>query len=170
MGKTVVNINRFYSPCGVILIGAVGEELCLCDWLGSKRYECNKRRVEKELDAEYILEPTRFLLDVGQKLNDYFSRRRTTFDIPVRMVGTEFQRNVWQKLLDIPYGEVISYMDIACRLDMAKGVRAVAQAVGANAISIIVPCHRVIGSGGSLVGYAGGLDAKSFLLDLEESR
>ena len=89
------------------------------------------------------------------------------FDIPMLFAGTDFQKKVWHKLLEIPYGVTISYGELATQLGMPKAVRAVANANGANAISIIVPCHRVIGSDHSLTGYGGGLAAKKKLLELE---
>ena len=89
------------------------------------------------------------------------------FDIPLLFIGTEFQKNVWHKLLEIPYGKTVSYGELAKLLGIPKAVRAVANANGANAISIFAPCHRVIGSDHSLTGYGGGLAAKRLLLDLE---
>lgn len=85
----------------------------------------------------------------------------------MRLAGTDFQQSVWRALMEIPYGETRSYMQIAERIGNPKGVRAVAQAIGANGLSIIVPCHRVIGANHSLTGFAGGLEAKRFLLNLE---
>ncbi len=101
------------------------------------------------------------------QLCEYFARRRTSFDIPLLTVGTPFQKRVWEALLEIPYGETRSYRQIARRIGNENGVRAVAQAIGANAVAIIIPCHRVIGSDGSLTGFSGGLTAKRTLLDLE---
>ena len=101
------------------------------------------------------------------ELDEYFGGRRRTFDIPLLTVGTDFQKSVWQALLEIPYGETRSYMQIAERIGTPKGVRAVAQALGANGISILIPCHRVIGADGTLTGFAGGLDAKRRLLETE---
>ena len=100
-------------------------------------------------------------------MDEYFRRERRAFDIPLLFAGTEFQNKVWDMLLQIPYGRTVSYARMALSLRMPKAVRAVANANGANAISIFAPCHRVIGSNGSLTGYGGGLDAKRFLLELE---
>lgn len=100
-------------------------------------------------------------------MDEYFRRERRAFDIPLLFAGTEFQNKVWDMLLQIPYGRTVSYAGMALSLGMPKAVRAVANANGANAISIFAPCHRVIGSDGSLTGYGGGLDAKRFLLELE---
>lgn len=100
-------------------------------------------------------------------MDEYFNGERTAFEVPLLFVGTDFQKSVWYKLLDIPYGSTVSYGELAKQLDMPKAVRAVAAANGANAISIFAPCHRVIGSNHTLVGYGGGLPAKKRLLDLE---
>lgn len=102
-----------------------------------------------------------------RQLEAYFSGNLRDFNIPMVAEGTEFQRRVWRELQKIPYGQAISYLELARRLGDEKCIRAAARAVGANPISILIPCHRVIGSDGSLVGYAGGLDMKEFLLRLE---
>ena len=102
-----------------------------------------------------------------RQLDDYFAGNSRKFDIPLRPFGTDFQLRVWRALLDIPYGETRSYMEIATKVGNAKGVRAVAQAIGANGICIIIPCHRVVGSNHSLTGFTGGLDKKKFLIEME---
>ena len=109
------------------------------------------------------------LLDrTEQQLVEYFAGDRTAFDLPLASDGTEFQKKVWSELLRIPYGETASYGDIARRLGYEPGIsRAVGAANGANPIPIVVPCHRVIGADGSLTGYAGGIDRKRTLLELE---
>ncbi|HYJ75829.1 MAG TPA: methylated-DNA--[protein]-cysteine S-methyltransferase [Kineosporiaceae bacterium] len=102
------------------------------------------------------------------QLGEYFARERQVFDLPLAPAGTVFQQRVWQALLDIPYGATTSYGEIARRLGQPPGAsRAVGLANGSNPISIIIPCHRVVGSDGSLTGYGGGLDRKRYLLDLE---
>lgn len=102
-----------------------------------------------------------------RQLEAYFSGNLRDFNIPMVAGGTEFQQRVWKELLKIPYGQAISYLELARRLGDEKCIRAAARANGANPISILIPCHRVIGSDGSLVGYGGGLDMKEFLLRLE---
>lgn len=102
-----------------------------------------------------------------QQLREYFSGQRQQFDLPLHFIGTDFQQQVWQALLSIPYGETRSYLQIAQQIGNEKSVRAVGAANGKNPISIIAPCHRVIGSSGKLTGFAGGLEAKAFLLQLE---
>jgi methylated-DNA-[protein]-cysteine S-methyltransferase len=109
------------------------------------------------------------LLDTERELGEYFSRKRKTFSKPLVMRGTCFQKNVWHALLAIPFGETRSYGQLAKQLGNPQAMRAVGAANGRNPISIIVPCHRVIGSSGKLTGFAGGLETKAHLLSLEES-
>jgi methylated-DNA-[protein]-cysteine S-methyltransferase len=104
---------------------------------------------------------------VRKQLEEYFAGRRTTFDVPLKMAGTAFQRRVWSELREVPYGQSISYGELARRIGIPSASRAVGTANGLNPIAVIVPCHRVIGSDGSLTGYGGGLERKRFLLDLE---
>ncbi len=101
------------------------------------------------------------------QLTEYFEKKRTDFDIPLELIGTEFQQRVWQELQRIPYGKTISYLQLSKNLGDEKAIRAAATANGANGISILIPCHRVIGSDGALTGYAGGLPAKKKLLIIE---
>lgn len=105
-----------------------------------------------------------------RQLREYFDGEREVFDLPIRLTGSEFQKRVWNALLDIPYAETRSYKQIAEQLGNKNSARAVGMANNKNPISIIVPCHRVIGSDGGLVGYGGGLDVKAALLALEESK
>ena len=108
------------------------------------------------------------LQEANQQLHAYFQGKIDHFDLPLEFYGTEFQKKVWAELLKIPYGETRSYLDIATALNNPKAVRAVGAANGKNPISIIAPCHRVIGKNGKLVGFAGGLDVKDQLLKLEK--
>jgi methylated-DNA-[protein]-cysteine S-methyltransferase len=103
----------------------------------------------------------------GTQLAEYFAGRRRSFDLPLTMTGNTFERRVWSALQEIPYGESISYGEVARRIGQPTAARAVGLANGRNPISVIVPCHRVIGADGSLTGYGGGLERKRFLLDLE---
>jgi len=109
------------------------------------------------------------LFDVFNQLEEYFKRQRKEFTLPLEIIGTDFQKRVWIELIKIPYGETISYNQLAIRLRDQKSIRAVGAANGANPLPIVIPCHRVIGSDGSLVGYGGGLDVKQKLLELEGS-
>lgn len=110
------------------------------------------------------------LLDCAQQIVEYTNGERDTFDVPLDVVGTEFQRAVWRGLQQIPFGSTRSYGDLAQQLDRPGAARAIGSATGRNPISIIIPCHRLVGSTGSLTGFAGGLDAKRWLLEHESNR
>ena len=127
---------------------------------------------ETELDRFPDREPknSHVILKMAERqLKEYFNGKRTTFDLPYKFEGTDFQKRVWKALTRIPYGKKRSYAQLAKKIGKPKGFRAVGAANGRNPISIIVPCHRVIGSNGSLTGFGGGLGVKKFLLDLEAS-
>ena len=114
------------------------------------------------------IKETKLILKTISEIKEYLEGKRKEFDIPIKLQGTKFQKKVWNELLKIPYGETCSYKDIAIRINNKKGVRAVGMANHNNPIAIIVPCHRVIGKNGKLVGYAGGIDIKSKLLEIEK--
>lgn len=107
------------------------------------------------------------VFDAARQLKEYFARRRKNFEVPLHLSGTDFQRQVWQTLAEIPYGETISYAELAAWVGRPQAFRAVGQANGANPIPVILPCHRVIASDGTLGGYGGGLRVKASLLALE---
>jgi len=118
-------------------------------------------------DAGKATDGHQLLNEAARQLEEYFAGGRRTFELPLDLRGTDFQLRVWNALLEIPYGETRSYGQLASKLDLPGAARAVGAANGANPIALIVPCHRVIGAGGRLCGYGGGLDRKRFLLDLE---
>ena len=164
-----VSTKIFKSPVGELLIGIYENQLCLCDWRYRRMRAAIDHRICSALRAE-LVEDSHILQDrCIQQLNEYFSGERIQFDLPLLEVGTEFQKCVWDQLRKIPYSENRSYLWLAEQLQKPQAVRAVASANGANAISIVTPCHRVIGSDGKLVGYAGGLPAKAKLLEIEKS-
>lgn len=163
----VINIQRYHSPCGDLMLGSLGDRLCLCDWAVERHRDNVDARLRRVLKARYEEQSSAVIREAAEQLDAYFAGRLTRFDVPLLFVGTDFQKRVWHRLPEIPYGELMSYGELAAQLDMPTAVRAVANSNGANAISIIVPCHRVIGSNGTLTGYGGGLAAKQFLLTLE---
>lgn len=118
-------------------------------------------------ERDWTVEETDLIKETKRQLDEYFAGKRKEFDIPTRLEGTEFQKRVWEELRKIPYGKTVTYKDIAEAVGCPKGFRAVGLANNRNPISIIYPCHRVIGSNGSLTGYGGGLDVKEKLLELE---
>src|SRR5690606_5910119 len=119
------------------------------------------------LDEKYEEKNTDLLEQTSLQLNEYFKGQRKIFELPTLFCGTDFQKKVWTLLTEIPFGETRSYKQMALKIADEKIVRALAAANGANALSIVVPCHRIIGSSGELVGYAGGLEAKRKLLEIE---
>ena len=139
----------------------------MCDWQTEKHRDHVDRRLKRVLEAEFEDGTSEIIEKTAKELDEFFAGKRRVFDIPLLFVGTDFQKAVWNELLKIPYGKTISYGEMAQRLGMPKAVRAVANANGANAISILAPCHRVIGSDHSLTGYGGGLAAKRMLLEIE---
>ena len=156
----VIRIQCYHSPCGDLMLGSFEDRLCLCDWAVESHRDIVDRRLRKVLKACYEESTSEVIQEAIKQLDEYFNGERTVFEVPLLFVGTDFQKSVWYKLLDIPYGSTVSYGELAKQLDMPKAVRAVAAA-------IFAPCHRVIGSNHTLVGYAGGLPAKKRLLDLE---
>lgn len=127
-----------------------------------------RRPTDEALGERVPVESDVLLARARDQLNDYLSGRRTEFDLPTAMVGGDLQRRVWAMLTAIPYGETVSYGELATALADGTTAQEVGQAVGRNPLSIVVPCHRVVGRNGQLTGYAGGLERKQFLLDLEE--
>ena len=164
---TPLCVRYYNSPCGKIILGATTGELCLCDWMGKDCAAKNLRRIVRTLNVELREESSPVLERTKAQLDEYFSGRRKAFDLPLRLVGTPFQKRVWRALQGIPFGETRTYKETALLTGNLKAVRAVAQAIGANGICIIIPCHRVIGSDGSLTGFAGGLGIKKALLGAE---
>ena len=150
-----LSYSFFNSPIGTLKIGCNSDFLISIDFL-------NNHEEEKSILTEIQIE-------VHNQLEKYFLKTLVDFTVPLAPVGTAFQIEVWELLKKIPYGQTKSYLDIARELNNEKVIRAVGMANGQNPIPIVIPCHRVIGSDGSLTGYSGGLDKKVFLLQLEGS-
>lgn len=161
-GHGPVTMQRTESPLGCVIVAVQDDRLAGIWFEGQKHFDgpCAGWRTGSHpvLDASVA------------QLHEYFGGSRTAFELPMLLAGTPFQQRVWQALLDIPFAGLATYGDIAARIGAGKGVRAVGAAVGRNPISVMVPCHRVIGANGKLTGYAGGLDRKRYLLDLEQTR
>lgn len=167
--EQAIQIQYHTTCCGEIIIGAYDEQICLCDWKERKNRDTIDRRIQKGLNATYEVKETPIIKQAIMQLEQYFNKQRTTFDLPLLTVGTDFQKKIWDLLLELPYGAIESYQGLSRRFGNPNAIRAVSSANGANAISIFIPCHRVIGSKGQLVGYAGGVEAKQMLLELESS-
>ena len=163
----------FDYPIGRVGIASDGDAICGVYFDGDKDLEKLLKEDSSNSDATKEQDATKekvapIILKADKQLKEYFAGKRKDFDLTLKMNGTEFQKSVWNALLTIPYGETKSYKDIAVQIGNEKACRAVGMANNRNPIAIIVPCHRVIGHNGTLVGYGGGLDIKQTLLDLEE--
>jgi len=157
---------RHDGPIGPLLLAASEKGLCAL-------YMSRQRHVPDEPESNWVpvsradVAELSILERAREQLDQYFAGTRLNFDLPLDLVGTDFQRNVWKGLCAIGFGETISYGELARRIGNPKAVRAVGLANGRNPVSIVVPCHRVIGADGSMTGYGGGIDRKRFLLALE---
>jgi methylated-DNA-[protein]-cysteine S-methyltransferase len=165
-----IEIQYFKTNFGELVLGSFQEQLCLCDWRYRKMRTAVDARIKKGLQADFMEKDAPVLEETRKQLEEYFASERQAFSVPLLLVGTAFQQSVWNTLLTISYGTTASYLQLSEKLGNKEAIRAVASANGANAISILVPCHRIIGSDGDLVGYAGGLDAKKKLLGLENKQ
>jgi methylated-DNA-[protein]-cysteine S-methyltransferase len=152
--------KTIWSPVGELTLVADDRGLAAILWENDKPDRVRLGALTEKADNPVLVETER-------QLGEYFAGARRTFDVPLSFAGTDFQKRVWSALLAIPFGETRSYGEIADQLGAPGASRAVGAANGRNPISIIAPCHRVVGSNGKLTGFAGGLEAKAFLLDLE---
>lgn len=162
-----INLVTYYSktiwsPVGELTLVADERGLAAILWENDKPDRVRLGALNEKPDHPVLVETER-------QLGEYFAGERRTFDVPLSFAGTDFQKRVWAALLAIPFGETRSYGEIAGQLGAPGASRAVGAANGRNPISIIAPCHRVVGSNGKLTGFAGGLEAKAFLLDLERA-
>lgn len=166
--KMSIEIARYQSPVGDMSIGSWGGKICLCDWTHQRQRQRIDHRICGFLGAEYAEGMSEAARCAIAQLEEYFAGTRREFCIPITFTGSAFQCMVWEELLKISYGTTVTYAELARRIGNPRAVRAVASAVATNPMSLLVPCHRVTGSDGSLTGYAGGMDAKRYLLDLEQ--
>ena len=166
---TPVALRRIDTPIGSMTLGATRRALVLADFTDRAMMPAQlaavRRRIGPTLDGAAPL-----LDEAARQLDEYFAGARTGFDLPIDAPGSPFQERVWSELRSIPYGETISYRELATRVGMPAASRAAGRANGSNRLAVIIPCHRVIAAGGGLGGYGGGLAAKRVLLELERSR
>ena len=163
-----IRIDRIDTPLGSMLAGATEGAICFLGFAEASNTRKDIDRLKGLLDCDLVEGHDPALQKLKLQLGQYFEGKRTKFDLLLRIVGTPFQKAAWEALQEIPYAETISYEEQAHRIGRPKAVRAVARANGANRIAIVVPCHRVIGKTGKLVGYGAGLWRKQKLLDIEE--
>lgn len=164
---TVLLLHRVSTPLGPMIAGATDEALCLLDFADRRMLERQLRSVRGRLRAAAVPGCNTVLEQTEAEMAEYFAGKRRRFTVPLHTPGSEFLQSVWERLRKIPYGETLSYAEMARDIGRPKAVRAVARGNGSNPVSIMIPCHRVIGSDGSLTGYGGGLWRKQRLLELE---
>lgn len=167
--SSLVYIGEMKSPIDMLTIACIDEGVCYVAFgsIGEVEWKV-KRWADKHLVYDDIVHDTERTAEPIQQLQEYFSGERRTFTVQLCLKGTSFQKQVWQALQNIGYGETCSYKNIAEAIGNPKAVRAVGSSNGKNPVSIFIPCHRVIGSNGGLVGYGGGLSNKKILLELEQ--
>ncbi len=170
MTNQPVLIDRLTTPLGPMFICATEKGICLLEFTNRRMLESEFEDLQRRLKAPILTGGNPHIKQAQTELAEYFAGQRQHFEVALDMQGTDFQKAVWQALLNIPYGKTASYAEQARSINKPDAVRAVANANGANKIGIIIPCHRVIGSDGSLTGYGGGLERKRWLLDLESGK
>jgi len=160
MTKLFYSINEYDGIILAVIASAAGVRKILI----------NPKNKSYQKDLTCLKNDDPYMFNVFSQLKEYFNRKRKDFDVPMEIIGTDFQKRAWIELTKIPYGETISYKEQAKRMGNLQLIRAVGRANGTNPIPIIIPCHRVIGSDGSLTGYGGGIKVKEKLLELEGCR
>lgn len=163
----LIPTTRILTPLGPMLAGATDDGICLLEFVDRRMLETQLSRLSKLLNARIVPGSHEHFDRLNEQLDEYFSGKRKVFDIPLVLPGTPFQKKVWAGLQAIPYGSTRSYKEQAEFIGSPNAVRAVAKANGDNRIAILIPCHRVIGANGELVGYGGGLSRKQYLLKIE---
>ena len=164
----MIKSARIETPLGEMIAGATEEGVCLLEFVDRKMLQTEYKDLERLLKTSFEEGDNQHLKNLRKQLAEYFQGKCKEFSVPLITPGTSFQQAVWKELLNIPFGDTRSYHEQAVALNNPASVRAVAHANGLNRISIVVPCHRVIGSDGSLTGYGGGLKRKSWLLNHEK--
>lgn len=167
--QQVINISEISTPLGSMLVGTTDQGLCLLEFNNRIRMENEFTDLKSILHA--VMRPGRnqYTGQLETELSEYFAGKRKTFTVPLHTPGNQFSQAVWNTLLEIPYGTTCSYKQQSEKMNNPKAIRAIASTNGRNRIAIIIPCHRVIGSDGSLTGYAGGMDKKKWLLMFEKA-
>lgn len=164
-----IHIQYHKTKIGEMILGSFNDKLCLLDFRYRKMRQRIDNRIKKGLKSDYIEKDNNVLNETRVQLDEYLCGVRHNFTVSLELVGSDFQKSVWEALIKVPYGSTSSYSQLAKDIGNSNAVRAVANANGANCIGIIIPCHRIIGSNGELVGYAGGLLVKKRLLKLEKN-
>jgi len=164
-----INIQYHKTKYGEFILGSFEDKLCLLDFRYRKLRAVVDKRLQEGFDAIFVEQSSDVIQDSIKQLDEYFNMQRREFDVPIITTGSDFQKKVWKALQEVPYAKTSTYLDIAIKIGNKKATKAVASANAANSIGIIIPCHRIIGSNGELIGYGGGLAIKKRLLKLEQN-
>ncbi|EJM4065987.1 methylated-DNA--[protein]-cysteine S-methyltransferase [Salmonella enterica] len=164
----VIIIHRFTTPLGPMFVCATECGVCLLEFTDRRMLETEFRDLQRLLKAHILSGENNHTRQTEKEISEYFSGKRQRFDIELDTPGSEFQRKVWKELSNIPFGTLTNYQSLAINIENSNAVRAVAAANGANRVAIVIPCHRVIGKDGAMVGYGGGLARKKWLLEHEK--
>ena len=165
-----IYLHRLDLPCASILLGEIDGKLSMADYTHTDHHLITLRRIRRLIDVEdEIYRITPVIASAVKQINEYFNGVRREFDIPLRLIGSPFQMGVWRGISEFPYGDAVSYGELARKVGFPGATRAVASAVGSNPLPIIIPCHRVLTAAGRNSGYSGGVAVKEFLQHLENS-
>jgi AraC family transcriptional regulator of adaptative response/methylated-DNA-[protein]-cysteine methyltransferase len=165
-----IYMSKIDTPLGQMIVCCVAEGICLLEFADRPELGMEMQQLERRLQANISVAKHAHIEQCEEELAAYFNGSRKIFTVPLVMLGTEFQQLVWRQLQEIPFGSTRTYKQQAKALDRLKAIRAVAGANGSNKIAIMIPCHRVIGTNGTLTGYAGGLQRKQWLLAHEQGQ
>jgi len=168
--KSIIATTVLSTPLGKMFAASTSKGICLLTFYDEKKIPKQLKKLKGFFDADIMSAHNEHFDTLKKELDEYFDNKREVFEVPLQLLGTAFQIKVWKILQAIPYGNTISYQEQASLINNEKAVRAVANANANNLIALIVPCHRVIGKNGKLTGYAGGIEKKEFLLNLEKKQ
>lgn len=166
--RTIILISRLTTPIGPMFICASEKGICLLEFVDRRMLETEFKDLQRLLNAQILIGENAHIKQAKKEITEYFSGKRKKFTIELHTPGTDFQKNVWKNLRNIPYGKTVTYQQQASEIGNPKAVRVVASTNGFNRISIIIPCHRVIGKDGELTGYGGGIERKKWLIKHEK--
>ena len=173
MSKKQINIQFHKTKYAEFILGSYDNKLCLLDYKYRNMRQAIDNKIRKMLNAKFVAVSSEtedeILCTTKTQINEYFMGERTIFDIPLLMVGTEFEKSVWRSLLKVPYGQMATYSYLVSNGSNINRLKSISKANGSNSIALIVPCHRIIDDNGDLVGYGGGLPLKMKLLNLEQN-
>ncbi|MWP46750.1 bifunctional transcriptional activator/DNA repair enzyme AdaA [Gilliamella sp. Pas-s27] len=166
--QDIILINRLTTPLGPMFVCSTNQGICLLEFVDRRMLETEFEQLQKQLKMKIIFGDNNHIKQIKKEIDEYFQGKRQHFNVKLHTPGTDFQKTVWDCLKQIPYGKLTTYKQQAEKINTPQAIRAVANANGFNRVAIIVPCHRVIGSNGELMGYGGGLERKRWLIEHEK--